>query len=115
MSGLLVLLDRRYSMKTIFLTETECYCGLLDFYTKIAEKIGFKESDISKFAIRKIHISKSCYSKICSYYMHEREASGGVILTLFVLYGPKIDVPGDKNNEYIVVVEDGFIVCEGGE
>lgn len=44
--------------------------------------------------------------------MHECEASGGVILTLFVLYGPKIDVPGDKNNEYIVVVEDGFIVCE---
>lgn len=102
-------------MKTIFLTETECYYGLLDFYTKIAEKIGFKESDISKFVIRKIHISKSCYSKIRSYYLNEHNASMDTIMALFILYGPKIDVPEDKNNEYIVVVEDGFIVCEGDE
>lgn len=96
---------KRYSINP-----TDCYASLSDFYNKVAELLGVKVSEGTRYDCRKICITKAVMDQLWQFYFDEGYAET-TIAQIFLVYGPKANLDNEKL-EFSFLVEDGFVVEE---
>ena len=89
----------------VTLTEEECYGSIADLYDLIAAKLGWEPQKIS-YDCRKICVTNPVMNQIFAYYTTEQKADKIAIAHLWVVLGPKANIPG---NDYRVDIQKGFI------
>lgn len=92
----------------VIMEEKECYCSLDNFYEKVAKKMGVAVTDTNVFDCRKICVTKAVQDELRAYYYNEECLSNFQILALFLNAGPKANI--QISNQYIVEVENGFVI-----
>lgn len=93
--------------KTVILTKEECYCGIVEFYDLVAQKLGY-DSDRVGYDCRRIDVTKPVQDQIFSFYREEQRALDESIAAAWVGYGPKASLPGEG---YEAQIFDGFITA----
>lgn len=86
------------------LSQSDCECGLGDFYENAARKLGIRITEMTQFDCRKICVTKPVQDYIWKHYYDEGR-SNVEISALFLQYGPKANLDGDALE---FTVEDGF-------
>lgn len=92
-------------LKKYLLSQSECKCGLADFYKNVANGIGIDITDKTHYDCRKIRITKSVQEYIWKHYS-ESGQTDEKIAALMLQYGPKATLSGGL---FEVAIEDGFV------
>lgn len=92
--------------RTIVLSKEDCYRSLPDFYFLIEERFSNVGCDIrpifGEIDYRKISITKSVFDEIVRYYSEKEYITDAKIITTFILYGPKGNLPERESTPYMV-------------
>ncbi len=72
------------------------------------KKMGVTVTGSTQFDCRRICVTKSVQDELWAFYYEEECLSNFQISALFLNAGPKANISG--GGEYIVEVEDGFVV-----
>lgn len=94
-------------MITIVLSKEDCYLSLPDFYEMLAYKVS-KHNGGSRPTIdcRKIRITKSVYDELKRCLKETYNMTPLEITSLFLIYGPKPDLPEQENTPYMATWEE---------
>lgn len=95
-------------LKRYSLSQSDCECGLGEFYENAAKRLGVKITEKTQYDCRKICVTKLVQDRIWKHYYDEGH-SNAEIGVLFLHLGPKANLDGDALE---FTVEDGF-VAEG--
>ena len=82
------------------------YCGIVEFYHRVAEVLGYENTDNLNYACTKISVAENIADNIFAYMLEEQgfnEESRGMA---WLCYGPKA-IPSLEDDT--VEIEDGFI------
>lgn len=94
-------------MITIVVSKEDCYLSLPDFYEMLAGKVqsctGGSRPTID---CRKIRITKSVYDELKQCLKETYNMTHLEITSLFLIYGPKPDLPEQENTPYIATWEE---------
>lgn len=96
--------------KTVVLTEKECYCGIIELYDLVAQKLGYDPAKVS-YDCRRINVTKPVQDQIFTFYQEEQKASNESIGSAWLCYGPKAILSGLSGDRYEVEIFDGFIAA----
>ncbi len=104
------------------LRRKDCYCGLQDFYTNVAKRMGVTVTGNTCFNCRKICVNKNVKDVIWSYLYNEQKYSNMEIAAMWLAFGPKANLEGkittsrheiwfcDVEDMYVAKVEDDFVI-----
>lgn len=95
---------------TYILTKEECYCDIIGLYDTVAHHMGFEDPSKLRYDCRKICTSKKVQDEVIRYYVDEMGFAYTTTNIYLLHYGPKANIETD---DYIVTVEDGFIIVGG--
>lgn len=94
-------------LTTIVLSKEACYLSLPDFYEMLADKVhecnGGSRPTID---CTKIRITKSVYDEIKRCLKETYSMTPLEITSLFLIYGPKPDLPERENTPYMATWEE---------
>lgn len=93
--------------KTIQLSRDDCYCGVDAFFENILKKMDIESSADYGFDCRRICVTSGVLDAMMAYYSEVEELPKGSIFTVLMNFGPKASLKGE---EYLAVIEDGFVV-----
>lgn len=92
---------------SVVLSKGDCYLSLPDFYDMLADKVQsctiYSRPTID---CRKIRITKSVYDEIKRCLKEIYNMTPLEISSLFLIYGPKPDLPERENTPYIATWEE---------
>ena len=89
----------------------ESYCGIVALYDKVAEMMGYENTDNLNYDCKEISVASNIADNVFAYY-REQGASREEIGMSWVCFGPKaVDTLPDDTVE----VEDGFITVKEAE
>ena len=89
-------------MTTIVLSKEDCYLSLPDFYEMLADKVSKCMGGLRPtIDCRKIRITRSVYDEIKRCLKEMYDMTPLEITGLFLIYGPKPDLPERENTPYM--------------
>lgn len=91
-------------MSRYSINKRDCNCSITKFYEKAAKKAGLNTTDTTTYDCRKICITEQIRKALFRYYSN-LGLSDEKIAMLFLQYGPKASLDGDK---YEFEIEEGF-------
>lgn len=94
--------------KIVFFAKEECYCGVIEFYNLIAQKLGYDPNKVG-YDRYKIDVTKPVQEQIFAFYQEEQKVFGEFIVDAWYSFGPKANLPG---KEYRAEIFDGFIAAK---